>query len=76
MHYCCIFYGVDNKKDYITSVDLFWPRKDKEGSLKAEDIAACQKYYSHVHDKGGNTSNLLSHLKMHQPTLHGFVKSE
>ena len=53
------------KKDYITIVVLFWPRKDKEGSLKAEDITVCQKCSSHVHDKSDNTS-----------TLHGFVKSE
>ena len=57
-------------------MDLFWPRKDKEGRLKAEDVTACQKCYIHsVHDKGGNISNLLSHLKMHHTTLHGFVKS-
>ena len=60
---------------------LFLPRKDKEGHLKAEDVAACQKCYNHsVHDKGGNTSkfkiNLLSHLKMYGLTLHGFIKSE
>ena len=54
---------------------VFWPRKDKEGSLKA-DVAACQKCCSHVHDKGCNTSNLLSHLKMYHSTLHGFIKSE
>ena len=42
-------------KGYITSVVLFWPRKDKEGHLKAEDVAAYQKWYSHsVHGKGGN----------------------
>ena len=56
---------------------LFWRRKDKEGLLKAEDVAACQKCYSHsVYDRGGNTSNVLSHLKIHWPTLYGFVKSE
>ena len=75
MHYCLVFCGVDNKKEYITNV-LFWPRNGKEGSLKAEDIAACQKCCSHVYDKGGNTSSLLSHLKTHYSTLHGFVKSE
>ena len=55
---------------------LFWPRKDKEGSLIAADIPACHKYCIHVHDKGGNTSNLLSHLKKQHSTLHGFAKSE
>ena len=43
-------------------MDLFWPRRDKEEYLKAEDVTAFQKCYSHsVHDKDGNTSNLLSH---------------
>ena len=57
-------------------MDLFWPGNDKEGHLKAEYVAACQKCYIHsVHDKGGNISNLLSHLKMHHPTLREFVKS-
>ena len=32
-------------------------------------------YSYSVHDNGGNTWNLLSHLKMHHPTLHEFVKS-
>ena len=45
-------------------LNLFWPRKDKEGCLKTEDVAACQKCYSHsAHNKGCNNSNLLSHLK-------------
>ena len=49
-------------KNYIISVTLFWPRMD-QGHLEAEDFTACQKYYSHsVHDKGGNTLNLLPHL--------------
>ena len=51
-------------------MDLFWPRKDKEGRLKAKDVIAGQKCYGHsIHDKGGNTSNLLSYLKMHCPTF-------
>ena len=42
--------------------DPIWPRMD-QGHLKAEDFTACQKCYSHsVHDKGGNTLNLLPHL--------------
>ena len=54
-----------------------WSRRDKEGSLKAEDVTAYQRCYSHgVHDKGDNTSNLLSHLKMYCSTLHVFVKLE
>ena len=67
MHYIAIavvFYGVDNKHFglYI---------KDKEGHLKAEDVTA---WYCHsVHDKRGNINalNLLSHVKMDCPSLHG-----
>ena len=63
------------QNDYITSVVLFWPRKDKEGNLKAEDVVACKICFSHVHDKQDDNLN-LSHLKMHHSTLHGFVISE
>ena len=41
------FYGVGNEeKDYIT---VLLP---KEGKIKTEDIAFCQKCYSHVYAKG------------------------
>ena len=49
-------------------MDLLWLRK---GHLKAEDVTTSHRYS--IHDKGGNSSNLLSHLKMHHPILHGFV---
>ena len=76
MHRCSSFYEV-GKKDCITSVDQFWPRQDEEGRLIAEDVTAYQKCCIHsVHDQGGNTSNLLSHLKMYYPTLHRFIKSQ
>ena len=46
-----------------TTLPAILDRKDKDGHLKAEDFAACQKCYSHsVHDKGGNISNLISHI--------------
>ena len=48
--------------------------KDKERSLKAEDVTAGQKCCSHVHHKGRNASTLLSHLKC--TTSHEFVKFE
>ena len=68
---CVLFYGVGNgEENYITRVDL---EKDEEGRIKTEDIVVCQKCYSRVHAKEGNTSNLLLHLKMHHPTLHGLV---
>ena len=42
-------------------MDLSWPRRDKE-ELKAEDVAACQKCYSHnVRDKCGNILYQFSH---------------
>lgn len=47
MIFSTLFYGVDKKKHYITCVVLVWPRKDKEGLLKAEGVAACQKCYGH-----------------------------
>ena len=45
---------------------LFWPRMD-QGHLEAEaglrDFTACQECHSYsVHDKGGDTLNLLPHL--------------
>ena len=53
----------------------FGLEKDEEGRIKTDDIIVCRKCYSRVHAKGSNTSNLLSHLKMHHPTLHGLVCS-
>ena len=47
----------------------FGLEKDEEGRIKTEDIAVCQRCYSHVYTKGGNTLNLLLHLKTHHPTI-------
>ena len=41
-------------------------RKDK-GYLKAKEVIACQKCYSHsLHDEGGNTLNVSLHLTLRQ----------
>ena len=60
------------QKVYITPVCAYFAlEKIKRRMHKAEDIAACQKCYNHsANDKGGNTSNLLSHLKINHPNLH------
>ena len=55
-------------------MDLFWPRKNRERHLKALDVTTLYSYS--VHDNGGNTSNLLLHLKISHSTFHEFVKSE
>ena len=67
--------GVGNKEEDDVTVLDFGLEKDEGGRIKIEDIAVCRKCYSRVHAKGGNTSNLLSHLKTHHPTLHGLVCS-
>ena len=61
-------------RNYNISVNLFWPRKNIE--VDALKLKTSLHYRYSVHDKGGNTSNLLLDLEMHHPTLNGFVKSE
>ena len=63
--YALVFHEVNNKKDNITSADLFWLRKNREGGLKLKTTL----HYSYSIQ---NTSNQLSHLKS---TTLGFVKS-
>ena len=66
---------VTKKKTTSPVWTYFNLEKDEEGRIKTEDIAVCQKCYGCVHAKGGNTSNLISYLKTHHLTLHGFVCS-
>lgn len=47
---------------------------DEEGKPKQEDIAICRICERKVSAKGGNTSNLLSHLKNHHPLKYNEVK--
>ena len=62
------------RKNSISPVwSYFGLEKDNDGRIKSEDVAACRKCYQHVHAKGGNTSNPLSHLRIHHPTIHGLV---
>ena len=51
----------------------FGLEKDEGGKIKTKDVAVCRKCHCHMQAKGGNTSNLLSHLKMHHTTLHRLV---
>ena len=57
-----------HKTDYntSTSVDLFWPRKNRQGCLK---VKMWLHYSYSVHDNGGNTSNLPSHFKNTPPNF-------
>ena len=55
-------------------MDLFWPRKYREGCFKAEDIAALLLQF--LHDEVGNTSNLLSHLKCTTQLYMGLSQNE
>ena len=52
-------------------MDLFGQEKIEKGAYK---LKTSLRYSFSIHDKDGNTSKLLSHLKMSHPTLPGFVK--
>ena len=47
---------------------------DEEGRPKVQDAVICRLCKKSVSAKGGNTSNLLSHLKVHLPQQHLEVK--
>ena len=47
---------------------------DEEGRPKVQDAVICRLCKKSVSAKGGNTSNLLSHLKVHLPQRHLEVK--
>ena len=47
---------------------------DEEGRPKVQDAVICRLCKKTVSAKGGNTSNLLSHLKVHLPQQHLEVK--
>ena len=66
---------VPKKKTTAPVWTYFGLEKNKERRIKTKDITVCRKCYGHIHAKGGNTSNLVSHLKTHHPTLHGLVCS-
>ena len=66
---------VAKKKTKSPVWTYFGLEKDEGEKIKTEEVAVCRKCYCHVQAKGGNTLNLLSHLKTHRPTLHGLVCS-
>ena len=47
---------------------------DEEGRPKVQDAVICRLCKKSVSAKGGNTSNLLSHLKVHLPQRHLHVE--
>ena len=47
---------------------------DVEGRPKVQDAVICRLCKKPVSVKSGNTSNLLSHLKVHHPQRHSEVK--
>jgi len=56
------------KKKAISPVwDHFGQRGDGEGRVIDSDVAVCRRCHSNVRASGGNTSNLLSHLRVHHP---------
>ena len=56
------------KKKAISPVwDHFGQCVDGEGRVIDSDVAVCRRCQSNVRASGGNTSNLLSHLRVHYP---------
>ena len=49
-------------------------KADEEGRPKVQDAVICRLCKKSVSAKGGNTSNLLSHLKVHLPQWHLHVE--
>ena len=57
------------KKKVVSPVwDHFGQRVDSEGKVLDSDTAVCRRCHCNVRASGGNTSNLLSHLRVHHPT--------
>jgi len=49
----------------VPRVGLFGLRADGEGKMINDDVAVCCQCNNNVRASGGNTSNLLSHLRIH-----------
>ena len=65
-----------SKKKVVSPVwDHFGLQADSEGKVIEEEaeVAVCRKCHNHVLARGGNTSNLISHLRVHHPMLHSQV---
>ena len=48
--------------------DHFGQRVDSEGKVLDSDTAVCRRCHCNIRASGGNTSNLLLHLRVHHPT--------
>ena len=61
--------NIVSKRKVVSPVwDHFGQHVDSEGKVLDSDTAVCCRYCSNVRGSGGNTSNLLSHLRVHHPT--------
>ena len=57
------------KKRVVSPVwDYFGLCADNEGKVIDDGVAVCRRCNTNVRASGGNTSNLLSHLRMHHPS--------
>ena len=57
------------KKRVVSPVwDYFGLRADDEGKVIDDGVTVCWRCNSNVRASGGNTSNLLSHLRTHHPS--------
>jgi len=62
------------KKKVVSPVwDYFGLRVNGEGKIVDEGVAVCRQCNNNVRASGGNTSNLLSHLRTHHPSKYTLV---
>ena len=62
------------KKKVVSPVwDYFGLRADSEGKIIDDGVAVCRQCNGNVRASGGNTSNLLSHLRTHHPSKYTLV---
>ena len=62
-----------NQSKVVSPVwDHFGLQADSKGKVIEEEaeVAVCRKCHNHVRARVGNTSNLISHLRVHYPMLH------
>ena len=59
---------VPKKKVVSPGWDHFWQHVDSEGKVLGSDTAMCCRFHCNIRANSGNTSNLLSHLRVHHLT--------
>ena len=67
---------VSKKNTKLAVWKHFGFKANDEGKPKDEDTAICRHCQKTVVAKGGNTSNLLTHLRNHHPMKHADVRKE